>query len=1601
MTENMFEATPQRNTEGMFSIEDTLLSQGKKRKDALQIGMMRSANTGEDQATAYRSVLAEIDSGASVDNLRIAEQGSYRSTTEKYMNDYIIDNAASTDVEVQQRVLSYATNFSGERERFQDQFDGLEQTFTDMYADEDIDAFRQRQVSSKARVYRMMEDQFEEDGFLEDAGNFIAQMITPDDIKDFNDLAGKLGTDFSGLKQIMSDFQTRDPDEQMMLMEVLMPSIVSAFDDNPTAVRSAVEMFYSDDIDTDMMATFLFDALAVPDVIFGGKLAIKGLAKLGSTVARNRAATKKMKDLDNLDMAGAQTAYAGVDRTDEAINAIDLNRVDVASTAHPAKLEDTTLLSGQMDGLASSVQDANKPVLNKIIEDLLPDAGNKLTRGEAKKLRATQQRLNYEIAKLEEAKAVVTKGAVRTGTAKKSVIQQNIDLKKAELEKTKSTLENNKAAAEAHADISRIQQGIIPPRLQGAYEALMKEELSKGARPLPEMPKDIVPAKQEDMVELAGDSRLLDSPEEYGLTPEFVEFIEESVKAPLRKLATTAEKQSLDAISPEAAAAAEARVVKKINARVAKSGQNVNSLDITERTAKGFNVKYTTDAGESGSYKHEFTVKDSGALTSDPKLAKSNVGPAMRKVFSPDVVWADMLGGFIKNITFAGQQSAKMANGLMRKWNEIEAGLSKESRIHVDALLQAGDEMEMVFTPRDLLDGVVELKIGKQGVKREYSKQEVAAYFQKRAFFDEIHRLRNDLTRDQLEFLGYKGVKYTDDKGVAKNLITKKYDDIGTAKAQMGESEFFVPDGMANNQSKFRRGKSARDSLVDMGYEPVKLLEPIRNNKGKVMAEWAMVKTDSIKQVPSQVLNYVPHYVPRVYKPGYFFVKNADSANYETLYAFETRAAATKYADDLRADPASGYDNVVVKEDREFSDLESLVNGADSYGGLYTGHRKSTSQLMVKTDEGDIRPDRLSTAQATQRYIQSVSNVMPINKYRMSVVEQFQNTVNDMAKLEGKPFGIRPEEGFEGPINLSAAAKKEMEETRDYLRDVLSLHSDEESWFRDRMMQIGEVMRGKPGGDMVLNNIHGDPVKAMKGLTFNAHLGWFNPRQLWVQAQNASVALSMHPIAGAKAIAKYPAYRAAYLSDNPEVWRATAQKFGIGADEFVEDMQMFKDSGFLDAIVRTADFDANVAGLGTGTFQTLRKAAKYGRVPYEEGETASRIVAWQVARHNLKEAGAELTTKSISQETVRLHMNLQAENAAAWQKGFLGVPTQFMQVFAKFGENVIPGLLQTKGAKWSRQEAARVLAGQVILYGTVGVPVVESAVAYIADIMGTDPVTLQRENPMILEGIEEGMVGMMFATLGIENNFSEGSSLLAGMDDNVAVELVAGLSDYLSGGNADASVYDIGLGASGNTVKRGVDAMTNLFEAARNLFLSPSMATLGDEAISIIDGLAATTSTWSNARKAYYAKVLGQGLRNKRGSLIMTADELGSNWQSDLVKAFGFPYDREVAFYKLAYDYNMDSKEAVRKTRDDLRDSYLQYQRTGNLELYRKQKALILSGHNQYTARDIEKAHNKETITGGSRFSKEVTAFTLDALRNHGRDPLPLATGTTLADEER
>lgn len=1598
MTSNSFSLEQSTAQQGMFSISDIVMSEEKKRKDAYTVSMMRSYNNQTNPVEEYQSVLSAIDSGISVEDLREQEQNAYLGRVEDELREYIVDNISNPDPNVQASLQNIMSGFTDVRDSYMDEFDGAEQVFANMYKDETLDDYRTRQQAAYATTIRHLDEEFDDRGWGSTAFNFVAQMLAPDDLKDFNDYAKLIGTDFKGLMEEISDFQTRDPEDQLAIMQVRMPAMLEALDNNPFAIRQLVDLYHSDHIIQDVALAGTFDALAFAEV---GIIA-KGLVTLGSKTAAAQSAAKQLKDLDNFELSARTNSLAGADTTDEAARAIGTTRTDAATTAHPAAMETVPVVSGQMDDVAAAVQEARKSTISTLWQDLLPVASAKVSRGQMKQWQSAKRELVGQISKLKQSPILKT----RPHSQQSKALKERIRLLETQQGKIQKFIDGSFAPEQAFADLSRLEQGIIPTRFASVYQRNVQQELAKAAKPGDVLSRETMQAEgkaakagdelaaTDEIVELGSSPRMLDNPQEFGLSEDFAQLLRDSVREPVRALVKGAQQEALQPLSPEQLASVQARVTDNIKKHVADSGQNVNRLDIVADNDLGFTVKYTTDDGLESSYTHQFQVSDSGSLVSDPKLAKSNVPGALRKVFSPDVVWREMMGGFVKDVTFAGQQTSRIANNLMRKWQDIEKGIGRESRVHVDALLQAGDELGTVFTPRELLDGMIEVRIGQQGFKRQYSKQEVVHYFQKRAFFDELHAVRNTLTREQLGFLDFKSIKYTDAEGVGQSLVGKVHQNlVGVDRAALNDGFVFIPDNVGTGKATFPKGRSVVQPMLEQDYKLVKLLDPIRFKKSNKKVEWALVRNDNVSQLPSQVLNYTAGYVPRIYKPGYFFVKDTDSVNRETLQAFEKKVDADKFADALRADGQ----NVTVRQDREFSDLERLLHSADMYGGLYTGPRKSTPLMVQKADGSVDRLERLSTAQATQRYIQSVSDIMPINTYRMSMVERWMNTVNDLAKLQGRQ-GIDKRAGIDAPIDLEPGSRKMMEDARDYLKRTLSIPSDEESHFRNSMMRIGELMRGKPGGDWVLNNIHADPVRAMKGLTFNAHMGWFNVRQLFVQAQNSAIALSIHPTKAPKALYKTMAMRSAVYSNNPEVWRRVARTAKIDADEFVEDIRRFKASGLLDSIARTADFDSNLDGLGTGTFETLRKAAKHGRIFYEEGETFSRLMAWNIAKSNLQDQGVKLTTRSLSDETVRLHMNLQAENAAHWQNNVLAIPLQFTQVFAKFAENMLPTAMGGTG-KWTAAERTKVLAGQLALYGTVGVPIAEDVAAYVADLSGTDPVALQRENPMLLEGVEEGLVGVFTDLLGFDNNFSESGSIIAGMDDNVLSDLMGGFADYLNGDTVNANAFDIGFGASGNTIKRTVDAAQTAWQGVNNVLMSPSPATVGQQAVEVLQGMASITSTWNNARKAMYAQHYGHGLRSNRGVLMMTADELGADWPTQMAKAMGFPTDRESAMWR-AYEYDMDSKQARQQTTKALREAHLEWLRTGDTDLYRKRKSLLLGVHNATTRMDIKTAFDREVLQGKSKFSKQVQQQTIEMIKNNGQQPMPLSFGTTLEEEQ-
>ena len=1611
---NIFDQGGAEGTEGMFDIQGIVSSDRKMRKDAARIARLKSTVGDADVGESYNEAYSAIKLGTNPKDMEETLKHEYLVKKNRERAEYIFDNASNLNPEVQQSIHDTIAVDSLIEESVLDD-DGINMMYSEIFAGETLDNFRQRGVANKSFIIDKLEENFEDNNWAETAGNFIADMFAPDEIKDINDYAKLIGTDWNGMLDEMAVFQTLDPEEQKVVLETRMPAIIEAADNNPFVARSIVELYYADDIVQDIKMKAAMD---VSVFAFDIGPIVGSLIKLGKRVAKARSAVDELKNLDNPERAGAETALAGGDKTDEAGKAIDLNKVDAASTANPTRMEDTPILNGAMDDIASDVQESFKSVISRLIEDLLPTAGNKLSRGESRKLKGRQRNLEHDIKVATESLGKVTKKQVRTGVAKKSVIKENIARMKAQLDEVNDTLARNVDSQAAYADISRLQQGIIPAKLKTQFDSLVKDEMAKRTRVVKQTDVDALDAAilkansasrpaREQVIEAAGDPKLMDSPEAFGMPKELVEIIEASVRAPMQRAAALASDNAVDALSPEDMAMAKTKAVEKMRQRLTNSGKVVDSVETIATNDKGFKIIARTNDGKASEFQYDYTLSDNGTLTSDPALVKSNITSALRGVFSPDVIWREMLGGFIKNITFAGQQSSKLANALSKRYIDIEKGLSKTARIEVDTLLQAGDEAGTVFTYQELKAGTVELHAGTQGIKKGYSDEVIEGYFKKRAFFDELHGFRNEMMRGQLEFMGFKNVKYVDKSGAAANLIGKTYDNLQGIRSQLDEASVFVPDNIDGVSTRFfDKNKYVIDQLIEEGYKPVKLMEPIRFKNGKGKATWAMVRGEQVGSLPKKVLNYSAGYTPRIYRPGYFYVKNMDSASQETLFAFKSKAEAQAYAAKTMTEEGSEYKNLAVREDREFSDLEKLTNSSDMFGGLYTSARKSQN-LMVKTAAGDVRPERLNAANATQRYIQGISDIMPINTYRMSMVEQWMNTVDQVAKAEGRAGFGAGGRSLNSALDLSPESLKTMNDSREYLKSVLKIPSDEEHKFADLVAGIGRGMErnwGEKGGkanEWILNNLHSkDPLRALKGATFNLHLGWFNVRQLWVQAQNASIALSMHPVRGAKAIAKLPSMRAAILSDNPEVWRAIAKSTpGIDEESFVKEIQMFKDSGIMDAIVRTADFDANVSGIGMSSMNGLRKASKAGRIFYEEGELASRIVAWDIARSGLIDAGEEVTAKSLTDETIRMHMNLQSENAAAWQTGVLGIPTQFVQVFAKFAENLLPKTMGGTG-KWTAKEKASVLAGQFIIYGTVGVPIVEDLTAYAAEMLGMDSVQLQQENPMLVEGMQEGLWGMFFEAFGIQNNFSESGNLLAGIDDNIAATIIGAFYDHFSGNPVDsaAEISKVALGAGGNTVMRSKDAAIGMYEAAKNIMTHPSPAVLGHELLGVVDGLAGMTSTWSNARKAFYSEYYSMGLRSKRGTVMMTTEELGANWQTNLARAFGFETDKETALWK-AYDYNTANKNEMRAVKDDLQHIYNSFMRSGNVELYRKQRAAIMGPYeNTEAGTKILENFNKSVLDSKSAFGREASAFTKHYLGNGG--VMPLSTGTLLNNNE-
>jgi hypothetical protein len=541
-----------------------------------------------------------------------------------------------------------------------------------------------------------------------------------------------------------------------------------------------------------------------------------------------------------------------------------------------------------------------------------------------------------------------------------------------------------------------------------------------------------------------------------------------------------------------------------------------------------------------------------------------------------------------------------------------------------------------------------------------------------------------------------------------------------------------------------------------------------------------------------------------------------------------------------------------VMTDRELSQERLDQEAAGVGGGLFIGTR-ATHEITFGLS-GEV-PKRATAFESLQRNIQHISNYYPRNEWRMGVQQRWLNTAHSLGAV---PENITD---FRTAVNslqarVGSADRASLAASARWIMDQARIPTKEEEWFSQWMRGIAEWI-DKPvieNGQIVKNNFareflsssllnlaQKDPYAAARASAFHTLLGWFNPAQLFVQAQGASVAMSIHPESWMKSMQGSFALTTTAFSKNEKYIRNVAKALGMNEDDFIALKKLYDQTGLTESIKATADHAAAAQSYGM-TMRAIRQSADKGLMFYRRGELFNRTYSFRTAvdqwlRRNPGKTISDIgkpELKEVLDETMHISLNMTRANRAAWQKGALSLPTQFMQIQAKWVE-AMWGLFGKNTVKLTPQQRQRMLIGQMLTYGAAGVPLGSFGLNYALETMGVKPEDMDEETKKLLNGgVWDGLAYSVF-----------GANVELGSRGAIAEGLVRNMYDLVYEQN-DASAFLGAFREVPNRLFSGLGHLAPLIANAHKVQWTPQeFAYVGSE-------LAKVTATWRNFTKAYF-----------------------------------------------------------------------------------------------------------------------------------------------------
>lgn len=1404
---------------------------------------------------------------------------------------------------------------------------------------------KQQYEANKAFALELASSQFEDQGIVGDAVDVVSYLV-PDSRKDYIDLAGKLG--FSNDVELTRWFLSQTPEEQRLILPQLVEKINEAFDGNKFKTIAAVERLFDKDVELWSAIDTVFDAVDVADI----GLAFKGVKAL-SLAKSLRGRGTLIRKSDIIDQAAEVGNYE---------KAADLN---VAAATKPEaaqfagrKVEDAMYeFDPTADTLGPLGLRTNSIADKVVLKDVARNSAEQAFVNEVRKTEALKEIdvLTRTIDKFESNSSAIdvaikaAREAAKKNTNNKEALKAIADLakKKRNIDKSIDVLKKRLGEREKF-----VKRHSVLRNKDEAVEAVAKQNEAVVDNAKASIEKTAEALRKSEKGEKVA-QKLKDNPEKYGINPHIAEELYRRVVSGVEEAANVVKKNVAGIVSENRARVREA-TIRKLNAALANEQNAAMSVKYVGDTkdGTGFIVEVKTNKGVK---KKRYSYVQNRAGTFDGILEKANE-PVLRgfwkDLLTPETLFNIVDKNLVEDFTFIENQVAIVKKALRNSFMDTLRGLSRSEREAVISLIKQGDAEGKVYKASDLFAGNVATDIG----RRAFNEKEVEAYYKMRFLLDELHTLYDESIARELVQKGYARYSFEGEDYIFAARLERKPDDL-TADAMVmvpGEKPRFIPAVAANK-------------LVEKGYKWRKMIEPIWLSKKQKNVKYALIP-DSVEgeRITSGVLKYREGYAPRVYKPEYVYIKEIVDGRAVTRYIAKTPEEADKF---LKL-PENANKEWLKVRDGDLTPEERLVHAAEQLGGFARKTRAMEPPKLIDKDMELTEAEALPVVDSIQLYTNVLSKHIALGEYRANQLNKWAATVEELAKRQNKAGILDRESIFsDSPmIDLDAGHKELMLALHKYIRVQSGMGTDRSRWFSAMAMRLGDKLFGKTASERLRQAIVGisqsDPVSKLRAYAFNAQMGMFNVRQFFIQALNATNALAMHPVHGAKALADALPMRMAVLSGDEKVWRKAAKFSTMAEDEFVKLVRKFRESGLYESITDIADYAPTSSFIDSKAADVTKRAMAAGRVFFTEGELFSRLVTFNVARRAL---GKGASTKKLVEETLRMALNLQQANAATWQKGALGIPLMYMQVFAKFAEKIIPALLFNKGS-WTRKEAASVIGFQLVMFGPDSDTFTNDIKAAYLAATGKQEEQLTEEEK---RGLREGAMGYILAMLGVDAVVSDQASLLTGLVDNPVTDLLKAIVDGATGEASDEEVYRLLLGAPGSTITRTVDVVTESIPRTIGVIVaSPTPDTVARAAVELAEDVASITSAWSNAEKALLYKRVG--IISKRGTLITGPIEM--NPQTTLAVAMGFSPKEQDEYYRIK-DINATNRRLKAKVRQRLKKAVVRLIETGDKNYFEKEKAIWLSAYeSDYAREQVMKDVLKEMIEG-KELDKETRAM--------------------------